>query len=104
MIKEEISLIIKSRQSIYPNQFNGNIIPEEVILELLENANYAPSHKMTQPWVFKVFCGDSKNKLLTEILKQKDTHEKKNEKLKDNFNRSSHIICVCMKKKQSFIT
>jgi nitroreductase len=98
MIKEEISLIIKSRQSIYPNQFNGRIIPEDVILELLENANHAPSHKMTQPWIFKVFCGDSKNKLLTEILKEKETHEKKNEKLKDNFNRSSHIICVCMKK------
>tara|TARA_B110000305_G_scaffold167731_1_gene185446 strand:- start:169 stop:720 length:552 start_codon:yes stop_codon:yes gene_type:complete len=98
MIKEEISSIIKSRQSIYPKDFNGNIIPEEVILELLENANHAPSHKMTQPWIFKVFCGDSKKMLLKEIIKEKDTPGKKNEKLKDNFNRSSHIICVCMKK------
>jgi nitroreductase len=71
MIKEEISLIIKSRQSIYPNQFNGRIIPEDVILELLENANHAPSHKMTQPWIFKVFCGDSKKQITYRDSKRK---------------------------------
>jgi len=103
MIKKEISSIIKSRQSIYPNEFNGKMIPEEVILDLLENANYAPSHKMTLPWIFKVFCGNSKIKLLKEIIKEKDIHEKKKEKLKDSFNKSSHIICICMKKNNDLL-
>ena len=98
LIKKEISSIIQSRQSIYPNEFNGKIIPENVVLDLLENANYAPSHKMTLPWIFKVFCGKSKIELLKEITKEKDIHEMKKKKLKDSFNNSSHIICICMKK------
>ena len=98
MINKELSSIIKSRQSIYPNEFTGQIIKEEVIMELLENANHAPTHKMTQPWIFKIFCNDSKIKLLSEILKNKEIAENKRKKLEHNFNKSSHVICICMKK------
>jgi nitroreductase len=33
----------------------------------LENANWAPTHKNTEPWRFKVFTGESKQKLANEI-------------------------------------
>ena len=66
MINKRITEIIKSRKSIYPHQFNGKIISKEVIIQLIENANYAPSHKMTQPWRFKIFLESAKNKLLQE--------------------------------------
>ena len=71
---------------------------EQEIIELLENANYAPTHKMTQPWMFKLFCDKSKTKLLEEIIKQNSamTENQKN-KMEENFKNSSHIICVCMK-------
>ena len=98
MIHQNISSIIQSRRSIYPSTFNGEMIEEDVIIQLLENANHAPSHKMTQPWRFKIFCNDSKNKLLDEIVKNKEVSEIKKKKLEISFNKSSHIICICMKK------
>ena len=38
----------------------GNI-KNSFINILLENANHAPSHKLTQPWFFKVYKGESKD-------------------------------------------
>ena len=103
MINKKISSIIQSRKSIYPNEFNGKIIKEDVIMQLLENANYAPTHKMTQPWRFKVFCNNSKKKLLDEIVKNKIVTENKKNKLENSFNKSSHIICICMKKNKDLL-
>ena len=103
MINKKISSIIQSRKSIYPNEFNGKIIEEDIIIQLLENANYAPTHKMTQPWRFKIFSNDSKKKLLDEIIRKKDLSENKKKKLENNFNQSSHIICICMKKNNDLL-
>lgn len=99
MLNKYISKIIKLRQSVYPKDFNGQIIEEKTILELLENANYAPTHKMTQPWMFKIFSNSYKEKLLTEIIKiNRKISEDKKKKITENFHKSSHIICICMKK------
>ena len=103
MIHQKISSIIQSRRSIYPSAFNGEMIEEDIIIQLLENANHAPSHKMTQPWRFKIFCNDSKKKLLDEIIKKKDVSEIKKKKLEISFNKSSHIICICMKRNKDLL-
>ena len=103
MINKKISSIIQSRKSTYPNEFNGKIIEEDIIIQLLENANYAPTHKMTQPWRFKIFSYDSKKKLLDEIKRNKDFSENKKKKLENNFNKASHIICICMKKSNDLL-
>ena len=39
-----ISELIRSRRSVYPNQYSGEKVPDEIILEALENANCAPNH------------------------------------------------------------
>ena len=103
MISKKISSIIQSRKSTYPNEFNGKIIEEDIILQLLENANHAPTHKMTQPWLFKIFCNDSKKKLLDEIILINEFSEIKKNKLENSFNKSSHIICICMKKNSDLL-
>ena len=103
MINEKISYIIQSRQSVYPYEFNGKTIKEDVVIKLLENANYAPSHKMTQPWRFKIFCNNSKKKLLDEIKLNFFFSENKKKKLENSFNRSSHIICICMKRNNDLL-
>ena len=90
--------LIKNRRSIYPRQFNKIEISDDIIQLLLENANFAPTHKLTQPWRFKVFSADSKKKLLDEIMKNEQLSKIKKNKLENNFNKSSHIICICMKK------
>ncbi len=38
-----------------------------MIQQLLHNANWAPTHKNTEPWRFKVYLGEAKNKLVNEI-------------------------------------
>ncbi|MGH9949753.1 MAG: cation diffusion facilitator family transporter, partial [Pyrinomonadaceae bacterium] len=56
---EVVNAVIKRRRSIYPNQYDpGKKIPDEIIWQILENANRAPNHKQTEPWQFCVFTGD----------------------------------------------
>jgi nitroreductase len=50
----EITAIIRDRRSIYPEQFSKRKIHREQIELLLNNAIWAPSHGLTQPWRFVV--------------------------------------------------
>lgn len=59
----EINEIIKDRRTIYPEQFSDLEVDKEIIINLLDNATYAPSHGMTQPWRFKVFRGKGRQVL-----------------------------------------
>lgn len=98
-MKDILNSIIRNRRSVYPNQYNGKTISDEVIKEILINANTAPTHRMTQPWFFKVFSEDSKLRLANEILDLKSDQEM-SESVKENlmtkFQLASHIICICM--------
>jgi nitroreductase len=54
-----VNELIRSRRSTFNDQFEiGKKIPDEIIWELLRNANNAPTHKLTEPWRFVVFTGD----------------------------------------------
>jgi len=59
--------IIKNRRATPPRFLAKTEISKEVIQQLLENANWAPTHKNTEPWRFKVYNGESKQKLANEI-------------------------------------
>ena len=100
MIPKENSNIIRKRRSVFPAEFNGNTIDKETILEILKNANTAPTHKLTQPWLFKVFSGKSKinlgDKLISINLNLYNENKKK--KIIQKFKVSSHIICICMRR------
>ena len=58
-----ISDLIRRRRTVKPKQFSARPIDEAIIHELLENANWAPTHGMTEPWRFSVFMGDSRQRL-----------------------------------------
>ena len=58
-----INELIKSRRATPPRFLAKNEVSKEVIEQLLENANWAPNHKNTEPWRFKVYTGGSKQKL-----------------------------------------
>jgi nitroreductase len=53
-----ISSIIKNRRSIKPAKMNGKKIPDEQVKEILQLANWAPTHGRTEPWRFIVYAED----------------------------------------------
>lgn len=100
---EVLSTIIKSRRSIFPPVFSEEIIADKLIVKILENANWAPNHKKTEPWRFHVIGGASRNKLseLAGDWYQKNFtgdayKEVKHKKIKSNPIKSSHVIALCV--------
>jgi len=98
---------IRARQSIYPVSFTGELIPDKLIWELLENANAAPSHRNTEPWRFHVipkFRLDSFADFYQAAYKQNVSPEKFNErkykKIRKKTKQASHLIIVCMQRDQ----
>lgn len=52
--QNKISKIIRNRRSVYADEFVKQNIPDQLLNEILINATYAPTHKMTEPWRFIV--------------------------------------------------
>ena len=97
--------IIKNRRSIFPNQFSGKAVSKEEIKTLLEAANWAPTHRKTQPWRFKVFREDSLSVLAEFIEKAYTTttpeHQFSAFKLKKTLEKvttSAAVIVICMQR------
>lgn len=66
-MENNINELIKNRRATPPRFIAKNEIPKEVIFQILENANWAPTHKNTEPWRFKIYTGESKQKLARDI-------------------------------------
>ena len=60
----ELEKIIKHRRNIKPQFFTPDVIPDQEIKDILESANWAPTHGFTEPWRFVVFSGSSRQILL----------------------------------------
>ncbi len=102
---EEINHLIRNRRSVFPKQFvAGKKIPDEIIEQVLINATYAPNHKQTEPWLFKIFTGDGLQTFANfqSELYKKESGEKFKEdkylKLKTTPLLASHIISIGMKR------
>ncbi len=101
-----INDIIKNRRATPPRFLAKNEIPNEIIHQLLENANWAPNHKNTEPWRFKVYTGESKQKLADEIFSlvigKKELGEQiiiqKVEKFISGLNRVPVVIAIIMER------
>ena len=63
----EILDLIKNRRSI--GAVEQSDVPDSVILELLEAATWAPNHKKTEPWKFRVVKGEGRVKLGNEMAR-----------------------------------
>lgn len=62
---------IKKRRAVYPTDYADKPISKEEILQLLEAANWAPTHRRTEPWRFKVFQDNSSKEKLANFLVEK---------------------------------
>lgn len=101
----EINKVITDRRTIYPEQFSDTEIDKDIIVNLLKNASYAPSHGMTQPWCFKVFKDKGRQVLASFLGDFYTTHvpkelflESKYKKLTTRPLLSPVVIAVGMKR------
>ncbi len=105
---EKLNQLIRSRRSTKPRFYNGRKVPDDKIWQILNNANWAPTHGLTQPWRFKVFTDQGLEKLASfqaNLYKQITPLDKfkpeKYERMRTNLLQSSHVIIICMKRQKS---
>jgi len=105
----DLNNLIKNRRAIFPKTYNDKPIAREIIEQILENANWAPTHKFTEPWRFKVFhstesraeLGDFMAAQYKETMPSDKFSETKFNKLKTNARRSACAIALCMQRDPS---
>jgi nitroreductase len=98
---EILSQLIRTRRSISPGLLTNTAISETIIEEILENANWAPTHGITEPWRFTVFTGkglETLGEFQANWYKDNTPEEQflsaKFEKLKQNPLNCSHVISI----------
>lgn len=97
--------VIRSRRSIPPEKYKARKVLPDMLNEMLNNALWAPTHGLTQPWHFVVFQEESREGLgsfLADTYKN-ETEESsflqaKYDKLKSRPLMSSVVIAICMKR------
>ncbi len=105
MNAQAITKVIRSRRSVFPRNYNGQPIAAAIIQEVLENANWAPTHRLTEPWRFKVMRGAALRQLseyLGDYYKQNTPAENfSEEKYKKTLAKplqSACVIAICMQR------
>lgn len=98
---DQLTELIKQRQSIYPASFTGEFIPNDLINRILKNAIQAPSHKHTEPWRFHIVNGDAKlgyvrfaQQSYKDYVAVDKFKQSKYDKLAKKIGNSSHIIML----------
>jgi nitroreductase len=59
---------IRTRRAIFPAQFLADPISDDIVRQILAAANYAPTHKMTEPWRFTVFSAAERKAEFAQLL------------------------------------
>lgn len=103
---KEISNWIKGRKSTFVRGLKeGSKIDDALVEQLLENASWAPSHGLVQPWHFRVFAGDAVKTFFSvqqKIYKQITPVDKfidfKYQAYNDKWKRVSHVIAIIAKR------
>ena len=67
-MSSDIFKAISSRRTVKPATYSDKEIPEAVLKEILDSANWAPNHGRTEPWRLTVYSGEGRKKL-QQLLK-----------------------------------
>lgn len=96
--------IIAERRTVKPDTFSGELIDDHFINQILEQANWAPTHGFTEPWRFVVYKGEALKRLgrfLADYDQPDPEAEGFNQIRYDRIaNRpvlASHVIAIAMK-------
>lgn len=101
-----INKLIEQRRSVFQQQYSGERVDDAVVQQMLENANWAPNHKLTEPWRFVVFTKGGlqqlaafQSELYKEITTTRGTFKEVTfQNLSTKPLLSSHIIAIGMKR------
>ena len=96
--------LIQKRRSVFPQDYTGENVDDEIVNTIIDNARWAPTHKLTEPWRFLVFKGDGikalarfQSDLYKKVTERDGTFKEGNyQKLLTKPLLSSHIIAVLM--------
>ncbi len=99
--------LIRRRRTIKPSDMSDKTIENAHLAAMLENANWAPTHGMTEPWRFFVFAQEGRQRLadFCQSLYKKVTPEDqvrpdKYDKLGTQPLQAPVVIAVCMKRQE----
>ncbi len=102
---EQVTDLLRRRRSIFPETYTEQPIPEEIIREMLENANWAPTHKKTEPWRFQVFRGAGRERLADYLgdwwgrnTPPEEQSEMKRKKFRDKPLQADTVVAICMQR------
>jgi nitroreductase len=103
MTPENLTALIQNRRSVFPAAYNGKPIEKDLIENILDNARFAPTHRITEPWRFKVMQGDALVRLSEFLGVDYDAHtapetwtEMKRNKFAQNPTKAACIIAICV--------
>lgn len=94
---------IQQRRSIFPSDYTGGKIDKAHMDQIIESSRWAPNHKKTQPWQYKVVQADGLNKL-GNFMTQKFVEDSgkpesfKSRKLSEKIQKSSAVILIFMRR------
>lgn len=98
---ETIAQVIKHRRAIFPTSYTKREIPKSLLTELLDCANSAPTHKLTQPWRFIIFREGGLVRLADQLAHLYKTHTaqaqflpKKYENTREKVLKSGAVIAI----------
>ena len=108
MNAELVSHLIRHRRTIKPKDFSDRGVDDAILRELLENANWAPTHGLTEPWRFAVFSGDARARLAEflastyqAVTPNEQFRQTKYEGMRVNATLAQVVIVIGMKRQSS---
>lgn len=100
--------LIRRRRTIKPDKMSDKPIEKLHLASILENANWAPTHGMTEPWRFTIFTEDAREELgdlmqeiYLDITPGDGFRADKYEKLSRNPMAAPVVISIGMKRQES---
>jgi nitroreductase len=94
----------RTRRTVKPALMDSSReIAHALLLEILEDAHWAPTHGLTQPWRFHVFTGhartrlaDALQSLYDQVTPAAEIRPEKRAKLRENLNQAQAIVAVAV--------
>jgi nitroreductase len=97
--------LIRRRRSIKPQDMDDRGVDPRLIAAILENANWAPTHGMTEPWRFFLFTDAGRERLADfcqslyrRLTPEAEFRQDKFDKLRSNPLKAPLTIAIAMKR------